>query len=69
MRYVGRMGLQITEKRTGDMVWNSRAQKWGEVELMWAIHSLWAPPTETDDQGRYSFNGRGLDQGKVPHTR
>jgi len=28
MRYVGRMGLQITEKRTGDMVWNSRAQKW-----------------------------------------
>lgn len=41
----------------------------GEVELMWAIHSLWAPPTETDNQGRYSLNGRDWIKAGVPiHT-
>lgn len=28
VRHIGRMGLQVTLKKPGDMVWNSRAQKW-----------------------------------------
>ena len=31
VRYIGRMGLQITEKRVGDRYWNVRAQKWDVV--------------------------------------
>ena len=33
---------------------------------MWAIHSLYAPPVETDDQGRYSLNGRDWIKAGIP---
>lgn len=37
--------------------------------MSWAIHSLHAPPVQTDDQGRYSLNGRDWIKAGVPiHT-
>lgn len=37
--------------------------------MSWAIHSLHAPPVQTDDQGRYSLNGRDWIKAGIPiHT-
>ena len=33
---------------------------------MWAVHSLYAPPVQTDDQGRHSLNGRDWIKAGIP---
>ena len=37
--------------------------------MNWSVHSLHAPPVQTDNQGRYSLNGRDWIKAGIPiHT-
>ena len=68
MRYVA--AWVCRSPRSGQAIWcGTAARRSGRGGANVGYPFLWAPPTETDDQGRYSLNGRDWIKAGIPiHT-